>query len=100
MIHVIVLLEAKDADALQAFEKQAVAIMKKYGGKLVAAFEPDASQSSSGNTTEVHYLQFPTIEAFRKYRTDPRHIELTELRKKAILNTTVFVSGRIIDYGK
>ena len=100
MIHVIVLLEGKDADALQAFERQAVEIMKKYGGKLVVAFEPDASQSSSSNIAEVHYLQFPTIDEFRKYRTDPQHIELAELRKEAISNTTVFVSGRIKDYGK
>ena len=74
--------------------------MKKYEGKLVAAFEPDASESSSSNIAEVHYLQFPTIDEFRKYRTDPRHIELAELRRKAISNTTVFVSGRIKDYGK
>ena len=100
MIHVIVLLEAKDADALQAFEKQAVEIMKKYDGKLVAAFEPDVSESSSSNIAEVHYLQFLTIEAFRKYRADPQHIELAELRKEAISSTTVFVSGRIKDYGK
>lgn len=100
MIHVIVLLEAKDADALHAFERQAVEIMKKYDGKLVTAFEPDAGESSSNNLAEIHYLQFPSIEAFRKYRTDPQHIELAELRNKAILNTTVFVSGHTKDYGK
>ncbi len=93
MIQVIVLLEAIDTKALQAFETQAVEIMKKYDGKLVAAFEPDASESSSSNISEIHYLEFPSIEAFRKYRNDPQHRELSALRKNAISKTTVFVSG-------
>lgn len=74
--------------------------MNKYEGKLMAAFEPDASESSSSNIAEVHYLQFPNIEAFRKYRTDPQHIELAGLRDDAISNTTVFVSGNTKDYEK
>ena len=100
MIHIIVLLESKDTDALQTFERQAFEVMKKYDGKLVTAFEPDASESSPSDIAEVHYLQFPTIEAFKKYRADPQHIELADLRKKAISNTTIFVSGRIKDYEK
>ena len=98
MIQVIVLLEVKDTNAFQQFERQAVKIMKRYEGKLVAAFEPDASESSSSNIAEIHYLQFPSIEAFKKYRGDPQHLELSELRKKAISNTTVFVSGSTKDY--
>jgi uncharacterized protein (DUF1330 family) len=93
MIHIVVLLETNDADALQAFERQAVKLMKKYEGKLVTAFEPDASRSSSSNIAEIHILEFPNIEAFNQYRTDPHHRELSELRIKAISNTTVFVSG-------
>ena len=46
-IHVTVLLAVKDTNALQLFERQAVKIMKKYEGKLVAAFEPDAALSSA-----------------------------------------------------
>jgi len=64
-IHVTVLLEVKDTNALQLFERRAVKIMKKYEGKLVAAFEPDASESSSSNIAEIHHLQFPSIEAFK-----------------------------------
>ena len=95
MIHIIVLLESKDAEALQAFERQAFEVMKKYGGKLVTAFTPDASESSSSSIAEIHYLQFPGIDAFKKYRADPQHRELSELRKKAITNTTIFVSANI-----
>lgn len=98
MIKVIVLLEVKDPKALQLFERQAVKIMKKYEGKLVVAFEPDANESSSSNIAEIHYLQFPSIDAFKKYRADPQHLELSELRKKAISNITIFVSGNTKDY--
>ena len=97
-IHITVLLEVKDTHALQLFERQAVKIMKKYEGKLVAAFELDASESSSGNIAEIHHLQFSDIEAFKKYRADPQHLELSELRKKAISNTTIFVSRKIKNY--
>ncbi len=98
MIQVIVLLEVKDPKAFQLFERQAVKIMKKHEGELVAAFEPDANESSSSSIAEIHYLQFPSIGAFKKYRADPQHPELSELRKKAISNTTVFVSGNTKDY--
>ena len=100
MVHIVVLLETKDADALHAFERQAVKIMKKYEGKLVAAFEPDASGSSSNNIAEIHILEFPNIEVFNKYRADPHLRELSELRMKAISNITVFVSGTYKDYDK
>ena len=100
MIHIVVLLETKDADALHAFERQAVKIMKKYEGKLVTAFEPDSGESSSSDLAEIHILEFPDIEAFNKYRTDPHLRELSELRMKAISNISVFVSGTYKDYEK
>lgn len=98
MIQVVVLLEVIDAEAFQEFEKQAAKIMNDYKGKLLAAFEPDASESSSSSITEIHYLQFPSIEAYKQYRADPQHRTLSELRKKAISNTTIFVSGATKGY--
>lgn len=98
MIQIVVLLEVKDTNALHEIEMQAVKIMDKYEGKLVAAFELDASHSSSSNITEIHYLQFPNIETFISYRADPLHNELSELRANAISNTTVFVSGNAKNY--
>ena len=70
--------------------------------ELVEEFNllPDYVTGSFSNVAEIHYLQFPSIEAFKEYRADPEHIELSELRKKAISNTTVFVSGNTKDYGQ
>lgn len=100
MLHIVVLLETKDANALHAFEQQAVKIMKKHEGKLMAAFKPDASGPPSNNIAEIHILEFPNIEAFNKYQADPHLRELSELRMKAISNITVFVSGTYKDYEK
>lgn len=98
MIKIVVLLEIKDRDAFLLFEQQAIAIMRKYEGKLVAAFEPEKTESSTTNVAEVHYLKFPSIQAYRKYKQDPKLMQLSALREQAIANTTVFVSGKLIDY--
>ena len=98
MVYIVVLLEVKDAELFRTFENAAIIIMKKYGGSLQVAFQPDENFSSSKNVDEVHQLQFPDIESFKRYRVDPELKELTELRIKAIANTTVLVSGKKISY--
>lgn len=98
MIHIIALFEIIDRKVFHDFETQAVKIMVKYGGKLVSAFEPDCSESSSANVGEIHFLQFPDLEAFKNYRSDPQLIALSELRKQAISSASVFISGRFNHY--
>ena len=98
MIQIVVLLEVKDKIFFEEFERNAIDIMKAYNGKLVSAFEPNKTKSSSQNIDEVHYLQFPSIEAFNNYRKDPKLLEMSELRSKAIINTTIYVSEVIKDY--
>ena len=99
MIQLVVLLEVIDSAAFQEFEMKAVNIMRSYGGQVLAAFEPDQVASSSSNIAEVHYLQFPNIDVFNNYRRDPQLLEMSELRKKAISGTTIFISGNVKDYG-
>jgi len=98
MILIVVLLEIKDKKFFEEFEKKAIDIMSHYDGKLVSAFEPSKTESTVNNFDEVHYLQFPDIDAFKNYRKDPKLSELAELRHKAILNTKIIVSEIIKDY--
>lgn len=98
MIQILVLLEVKDKSASKAYETKAIQVMKKYGGKLLAAFEPDVNESSKNNIGEIHYLEFPSIDSFKNYRTDLEVLRMKELREKAILSTTVYVSGKQITY--
>ena len=100
MIHIVVILEVKDREAFKQFEDTALAVMKEHGGKLISAFEPDPIESSPSNVEEVHILQFPSIEALRNYRVDSRLKERSWLRNKAISQTTVYVSGKMLSYGE
>lgn len=99
MIQIVVLLEIKDPTAFRTYETTAIKIMAKYEGKLLAAFKPDLKESSTTATGEIHYLQFPNLEAFHHYRLDPDLANISELRQQAISKTTIYVSSEFIEYG-
>ena len=98
MIEIIVLLEVKNETSFKEFESSAIKIMQKHNGKLVSAFRPNKEESTLRNIFEVHYLEFPDIDAFISYKSDPEHNELKELRNNAISKTSVIVSGEKVDY--
>jgi len=98
MIEIIALLEVKDEASFKEFESKAINIMKKYNGKLVSAFRPNKEESTLSNIYEVHYLEFPDINAFNSYKSDPEHNELKVLRNNSISNTSVIVSGEKVVY--
>lgn len=100
MIEIIALIKVKDNAAYFEYETEAVQIIKQYGGELLSAFEPDDKESSESNISEVHYLQFPDFNAFKKYQSDPGLIKLSELKEKAISNIRVIVSGKFKSYEK
>lgn len=98
MIKIVALLEILDPDAFREYEIKAIKVMKKYEGRLLAAFEPEGTESTSADIGEVHYIKFPTLDAYRKYKEDPTLAQLSGLRKKAISNATIFVSGKLVNY--
>lgn len=99
MTTIVVLLTIRSEEAFERFERQAIAIMHKHGGRLDSAFRPDNSNSSqSPRVDEVHILKFPHQEAFERYRADEELLALAALREEAILNTSVHVSVREVDY--
>ncbi len=98
MIEIIVLLEVKNEDSFKEFESRAITIMQKYNGRLISAFKPNESESTLANIFEVHYLEFPDLDAFNHYKSDPEHNELKALRNHAISKTSVIVSGEKVVY--
>lgn len=97
MINILVTLEVKDFHLLSTFENKAAEIMRSHGGDIVRAFETDRNEDGSGQ--EVHLLEFPNDASFAAYRSDPRLLELTEDRNKAIYSTTVITSSHVKTYG-
>lgn len=96
MIHILVKLTVKNFNALEEFERQAVAIMNRHGGQLLSAFE--ACRNEDGSGKEVHVLAFPSDEAFASYRADGDLVDLKDLRDRAISHTEVLVSERLKTY--
>ena len=85
----LAILQVRDFDALDEFERKASDIMSDHGGKIVAAFESCRNEDGSGE--EVHLLDFKNEEGFTNYRNDDRHQALKSLRDKAIASTEVKV---------
>lgn len=98
MIQITVLIEIKDMASFKQFESKAIKIMAKYNGKLLSAYEPNETESTLPNINEVHYLQFPDLDAFKNYRVDSELKGLSELREKGISKTVVLVSAAKVVY--
>lgn len=97
MIHILVTLDVLNFDALEEFEQRAVIIMKKYGGRMVTAFETLRDVNGAGH--ELHLIEFPGEAAFANYRSDPDLLGLAALRERAIKHTEVQVSSTFKTYG-
>ena len=96
MFQVLVKLVVKDFGLLAQFEKQAVAQMKEYEGRVLSAFETVHRDDGTGE--EIHVLEFPSEQAFTEYRNDKVVSKLAALREQAITATEVTVSSKIKSY--
>lgn len=96
MVYVLVEIEVLNFQALQQFESRAAAIMNKYSGKILAAFETERQANDSGK--EIHLLSFPSQDNFVSYRNDPELAALGNLRASAISNTQITLSTAIKNY--
>ena len=87
MHKLLAILQVRDFDALDEFERKASEIMSDYQGKIVAAFETVRNEDGSGE--EVHLLEFQTEEDLTSYSNDARYQALKSLREIAIFSTEV-----------
>jgi uncharacterized protein (DUF1330 family) len=96
MYRVFVLLQVKDFQALELFERKASRIMLDYDGRIADAFETIRNEGGSGE--EIHLLEFPNEQNFLDYSEDSRHQTLKQLREDAISATVVKVNLRDKSY--
>lgn len=87
MYKLLVNLKVKDFEIFEEYEKQASDLMSCHGGQIVSAYETVRNNDRSGE--EVHIVSFEKEEGYRNYINDPKIIELSRLRDKAILKTEV-----------
>lgn len=99
MFLVLVLLYQRNSDkkAFRAFEKEAIAIIRDHGGKLITAFVPDKTDDPE-TPDEIHLIQFPEKPAFHAYQADPRTMALSSQRAQVIARTVVYSSSELVHY--
>jgi uncharacterized protein (DUF1330 family) len=96
MVNVLVTLEVKNFTRLSEFETKAVQFMRAHSGRIVKAFETKRNADNSGQ--EIHLLEFPSMDAFDAYRSDPVLLQYAALRNEAIESTSVIISGTNKEY--
>lgn len=74
-------------EAFAAFEEKAFVIMARHGAKVLRV---DQNHSASdGSAHEVHVLEFPDMDSFDAYRSDPALVALADQREACIAKTEV-----------
>ena len=87
MIIVATMTVRRDAlGTFRSFERQAAAIMAKYGGAIERTVVVD---NGSGPLQEIHFVSFPGEQAFIAYRTDEDLQRLAPLREQSIISTEI-----------
>jgi hypothetical protein len=84
--------------ALRSFEQEALALIGRHGGCLLAAFKPENPERSADIPDEIHLLQFPSLAAFDAYRQSPETAGLSQKRVLAVQKTDIFLSEEIVRY--
>ena len=80
------------AAAFESFERKAVRIMRRHGGRIEHAIRPLRDASPGADPPfEVHVLRFPDRAAFDAYRSDPDLLSLAPERSAAIARTSVLI---------
>jgi hypothetical protein len=67
--------------------------MARCGGRLEHAIAVDPSED--GAHREVHFLRFPSRQAFHRYRADPELAAMAELRASCIARTEILTGSEV-----
>lgn len=95
MIVATMKIKRSELDAFRQFERLAVRIMGRHGGKLERAVFVDSGERDW--VREVHLVHFKDAEAFERYREDRELKSHAALRARCVLETEVLM-GEKVDY--
>lgn len=85
-----------DKAKFRAYERKAVAIMAKHGGRIEQAFfgrDEDAKVCK-----EIHVVRFPSEDAFEAFRNDQALRDLAGERAECVLETHILTCEEEVDY--
>lgn len=81
-----------------AYESKALAIFRKHGGEVVAAYAPARDPGQPEFPDEIQVLRIAGPAEFARFMQDPDRLALAAERDAVIRKTEVFVSREMIAY--
>jgi uncharacterized protein (DUF1330 family) len=85
-------------EGLREYEEKTLAIFRRHGGEILAAFVPEPDPSGAEQPDEIHILRIADSAAFAAYLADPERQALAARRDSVLRKSEVFRSGRTIPY--
>ena len=76
-------------EEFERYEANAARIMKRYGGSIERRVRFPRG-GGDDQPDELHLVDFPSDEAFERYRGDPELVALAEARARAVRRTIVW----------
>ena len=91
--YAIVLLDVKEPDLYLEYARQATEIESRYGGRALVAADVAEIVDGSWPSERVVVLEFPSLDAARRWYRDPDYQQLVPLRHAATVSHVALVEG-------
>ncbi len=91
LMTVLIYVNEGELETLHEYERRAIPIMARHGGEIQRIIRPK-SAANIDTPDEIHWLTFPSEEAFTAYRNDPDSAQIAHLREQAV-RKAIFMSG-------
>lgn len=85
---ILIFLNPGKHEVLRQYEKEAVHLMARHGGRFEHVFQPQSAPESE-IPDEVHLLNFDTDDGFQAFRADPDLNQFKGLREEAVRKAIV-----------
>ena len=91
--YVIGEIEVTDPAVYEDYRKQVMALVTRYGGKVIVRGGKVDSKEGGWNPKRIVVLEFPSMEQAQKWYGSPEYAPLIKLRQKASKGRLVIVEG-------
>ena len=86
-------IDVTDQATYDDYRKQVLATVQKYGGRFVVRGGPIEALEGGWNPKRIVVLEFPSMDAVRKWYRSAEYAPLIKLRQKASRGRLVLVEG-------
>jgi uncharacterized protein (DUF1330 family) len=85
-------------DAFHVYEKKVLALFRRHGGEVVAAFAPEPGPEGEDGPDEIHVLSIATRTQLNDFQADPERNAMAEEREAVLRASDTLVSRHLFRY--